>query len=68
MPSMIQNNHEVESVYAFQRDNGSVVRRTISQIYYKGILIYELIVGYIFTRDEFSLESTDKYVLKCKDQ
>lgn len=66
--SIIQNNHEVESVYIFQNDGENIVKRTISAIYYKGILIYELIVGYIFTHDEFSIESADKYILKCKDQ
>lgn len=42
--------------------------RVITYIYYQGRIIWELIIGFLFSKDEYSLQSKDGYILKAKDQ
>ena len=42
--------------------------REITYIYLQGRIIWELIIGFLFSRDEYSLQSSDNYILKAKDQ
>ena len=66
--SIIQNNHDVDSIITFQKVDKNVIKRTITKIYYKGYLIWELIVGFIFTHDKFAIKTKDGFMVKCKDQ
>lgn len=42
--------------------------RMIAYIYKGAKLVWGLIVGFIFTRDGYSIQSKDGYIIKCKDQ
>lgn len=42
--------------------------REIVSAFHKGKLYFEKIMGFIFTRDGFSLRTKDGFTVKCKDQ
>lgn len=42
--------------------------REIAYVYYQGRKLWELIIGFLFSKDGYSLHSKDNYVLKGKDQ
>lgn len=48
-------------------DNGGI-RREIAYVYHQGRMLWQLIVGYLFTKDGFALKTKDDFILKAKDQ
>lgn len=42
--------------------------REITYVYFRGRKVWELIAGFLLTKNEYYLQSKDIYVLKCKDQ
>ena len=46
----------------------SGLQRTLTAIYLGGRKVWELIVGFIFTKDGFSINTKDDYIVKCKGQ
>lgn len=62
---IFKDNKEIE--YIHHADRNGVVR-DITYVYKCGKVIWELIVGFIFSKDGYSLMSKDGYVLKAKDQ
>lgn len=42
--------------------------RAVLYAYEKGRLIFQLILGYIFTNDNFALFTDDGFAVKCNDQ
>lgn len=63
---MIRNQDNIIDDIHYHDEDGR--HRTITYVYYQGRKVWELIIGYIFTKDKYSLQTTDKYILKCKDQ
>ena len=55
----------IDDIY-YVESNGT--RRIISYAYHKGSKIWELIVGFLFSKDGYTLQSKDGYILKAKDQ
>lgn len=56
---------ETEGVHAIGHDG---IDREITAVYQDGRLLWELIIGLLFSKDGYSLQSKDGYVLKAKDQ
>lgn len=42
--------------------------KALAAAYYNGKLFFERVVGFIFTKDGFSIKTKDGYTIKCKDQ
>lgn len=63
---MIRNQDNIIDDIHYHDEDGR--HRTITYVYYQGRKLWELIIGYIFTKDKYSLQTIDKYILKCKDQ
>lgn len=40
----------------------------IKALYHNLNLLWKRIVGYIFTKDNYSIKTKDGFVIKCKDQ
>lgn len=55
----------IDDIY-FIEPNGT--RRIISYVYQKGSKLWELIIGFLFSKDGYTLQSKDGYILKAKDQ
>jgi len=46
----------------------SGIHREITYVYHQGRLLWELIIGFLFDKTGYSLQSKDGYILKAKDQ
>ena len=42
--------------------------RTITYVYFRGRKLWELIIGFIFTKDNYSVQTKDNYIIKAKNQ
>ena len=42
--------------------------REITYIYWRGRVVWELIIGFLFSKNGHSLQSRDGYILKAKNQ
>lgn len=62
---IFKNEKEIE--YIHHVDKHGVVR-DITYVYKQGKKIWELIIGFLFTKDGYALMSKDGYMLKAKDQ
>ncbi len=56
---------EIEGLHNISLDGSD---REIVSVYRDGRLLWELIIGFLFSKDGYSLQSKDGYVLKAKDQ
>lgn len=65
MKRIYSQDRELDNCYYVGTDNRF---RAIDYIYYQGRLIWELIIGFLFSKDGASLQSKDGYILKAKDQ
>lgn len=62
---IIHRGKETENVY-FSDQNSEII--PIDFAYNKAIMVWELIVGFLFSKGGFSLQSKDGYILKAKNQ
>lgn len=44
------------------------IHREITAVYYRESLLWELMKGYLFSKDGYALQSKDGFILKAKDQ
>ena len=61
------NNKDIDNIY-YQDSKDGRRRRIITYVYYQGRKLWELIIGFLFTKDGFSLQTKDGTILKTKDQ
>lgn len=62
---IFKDNKEIENIHYVDKHG---IVRDITYVYNKGKVVWELIVGFLFSKDGYSLMSKDGYVLKAKDQ
>ena len=65
MKKGFNQDRQLDNLYYTDNDNR---HRIITYIYYRGHVIWELIIGFLFSKDGYSLQSKDSYILKAKDQ
>lgn len=58
---------DIEIGYIHGTDH-SRVKTEYAYVYRNGILLWQLVVGYLFTNDGFALKTKDDFILKAKDQ
>ena len=63
---MIRNKGEIIDDIHYHDQDGR--HRTITYVYYQGRKLWELIIGFIFTKDNYSVQTKDNYIIKAKDQ
>lgn len=56
---------DIDAIEYHDKDNR---HRQITYVYYQGRKLWELIIGFLFTKDGYSLQTKDDYILKAKDQ
>lgn len=65
MKKVFNQERELDNLYYV--DNGG--RQTvIDYVYHQGQLIWELIIGFLFSKGNESLQSKDGFIIKAKDQ
>lgn len=63
---MIRNkNNSVDDIHYYDEDGKY---RKITYVYHLGRKLWELIEGFLLSKDGYSLQSKDGYILKAKDQ
>lgn len=63
---MIRNKDiDIDDIHYFEHDG---THREITYVYFRGIKVWELIIGFLFSKDDYSLQSKDKFILKAKNQ
>lgn len=62
---MIRNNNN-DIDYIHYHDQNNVIRE-ITYVYNKGIQLWELILGFIFSNDNYCIQSSDGYMIKTND-
>ena len=63
---MIRNDErDIDNIH-FSDQNG--IQKTISAVYYGGRKVWELIIGFLFGKDGYTLQSKEGDILKAKDQ
>lgn len=65
MKRVYSDNKSLDNCYYVDNDGRS---RIIDYIYYRGQLIWELIIGFLFSKDDASLQTKDDFIIKAKDQ
>ena len=65
MKRAFNQDRQLDNLHYIDSDNR---HRAITYIYYRGRIIWELIIGYLFSKDGYSLQSKDGFILKAKDQ
>lgn len=63
---MIRNS-ERDIDYIHYHD-GAGNHREITYVFYRGRMVWELIIGFLFSRNGYSLQSKEGFILKAKDQ
>lgn len=56
---------EIDEIHITDSNNK---HREIAYVYKKGKMIWELIIGFLFSSNGYSLQSKDGFILKAKDQ
>lgn len=63
---MIRNqDRDIDNIYFHDNNNKKLI---ITYVYRGSKKLWELIIGYLFSKDGYSLQSKDGYILKAKDQ
>lgn len=62
---IIKSDRNIEALY--YSDQYGIPHEIIT-VYFRGREVYEVIIGFLFTKDGFSLQSKDGFILKAKDQ
>lgn len=63
---MVRNqDKDIDNIH-YHDTNG--IHREITYVYHKGRMLWELIIGFLFSKDGYSLQSKDGFILKAKDQ
>ena len=65
MKNIIIGGRYVDNVHLVDK-NGK--ERTITNLYIGVKHIWELLIGFVFTKDKYTLNTKDNYIIKCKDQ
>jgi hypothetical protein len=63
---MIRNKDNVIDDIHYHDEEGR--HRAITYVYFQGRKVWELIIGFIFTKDNYSTQTKDNYIIKAKDQ
>ena len=58
------NNNEIDYIH-YHAPNGRMY--DITYVYNKGIQLWELIIGFIFSKDNYCIQSSDGYMIKTND-
>ena len=56
---------DVDNIHFHDQDGR---HREITYVYYQGRKVWEMIIGFLYSLNNFSLKSKDDYILKAKDQ
>lgn len=63
---MIRNqDHIIDDIHYI---DGEGRHRTITYVYFRGRKVWELIIGFIFTKENYSIQTKENYIIKAKDQ
>lgn len=68
MKQIITNNKIIDDVYYVEKVGDTTFQRIITAIYKGGKQVWELIMGYLFTKSGDTLQTKDNKMLKCKNQ
>lgn len=68
MKQIITNNKIIDEVYYVEKVSDTTFQRIITAIYKGGKQVWELIMGYLFTKSGDTLQTKDSKMLKCKNQ
>lgn len=63
---MIRNQDHIIDDIHYHDEEGR--HRIITYVYFQGRKLWELIIGFIFTKDNYSVQTKDNYIIKAKDQ
>lgn len=55
----------IDDIYYHDENN---VPKVITSIHKNGKLLWELIIGFLKTKDGFTLKTKNNFILKCKNQ
>lgn len=63
---MIRNrDNDIDNIHYHAPDG---THREITYVYWRGRKVWELIIGFLFSRDGYSLQSNEGFILKAKNQ
>jgi hypothetical protein len=64
---IFNNNNGVDNIHCTDLEKGGI-RREITYVYHQGLMVWELIIGFIFDKLGRALSDKNGLILKAKDQ